>query len=76
MKITIKTISGQTRTLEVEKSTTIASIKAQLDALEGIKPEQQRILSQGQILKETDTMESLGAEEGSVFHMVLHLVGG
>ena len=44
MKILIKTISGEDRTFDVEKSTTILSIKQQLYKLEGLLVEYQSII--------------------------------
>ena len=76
MKVTIQTISGTSRTIEVETTSTIKSIKDQLFALEGITADQQRILFHGQILQDSATIESSGIEEGSVLHMVLQLRGG
>ena len=77
MKIIIRLArSGATHTLEVEKSATIESIKEQLSALEGIPPEQQKLISNGHVLDDTATMESLGAQEGSVFRIVLYTKGG
>ena len=76
MRIVIQTISGTKRTIDVEKSTTILSIKQQLYALEGLQAEQQRILYQGQVIPDTQTIESIGLEEGSVIHMVSALRAG
>ena len=76
MKITIQTISGTNRTIEVEPTSTIRSIKEQLFALEGITADQQRILFHGQILQDVATIESSQVEEGAVLHMVLQLRGG
>ena len=70
MRILIQTISGKVHTIDVEKSTTILSIKEQLYTLEGVPAKYQRILYEGQVIADTKTIESIGVEEGSVLHMV------
>ena len=75
INITIKTNYGTTRTIEVEKSSTILSLKEKLYQLEGQPVRYQRILFQGQPLQDTETMESAGIEEGSVIHQIRLLVG-
>lgn len=76
MKIVIQTISGINRSIEVEQTSTIRSVKDQLFSIEGIAPDQQRILYKGSILQDTATIESSHIEEGNVLHMVLMLRGG
>ena len=70
MKIIIRVCTGNDHTIDVEKSTTILSIKEQLYTLEGVPAKYQRILYEGQVIADTKTIESIGVEEGSVLHMV------
>ena len=70
MRILIQTISGKVHTIDVEKSTTILSIKQQIYTLEG-----QTILYQGKAIPETATIESIELEDGSVLHSVFNLPG-
>ena len=76
MKITIQTISGFTRVISVEPTTTIREIKQQLYALEGIEADQQHILLRGSIVQDSSTIEAANITEGQVLHMVINLIGG
>ena len=76
MKIKIQTISGIERVMEVEPTTTIREVKEQLYAMEGIQPEQQRLLSHGAVLRDESTIESSNIKDGDPIHMVLNIRGG
>lgn len=76
MKINICTLSGSTKPLDVEPNMEIKEIKEKLFQIEGIPPDQQRILYRGAILPDTATVESSRINEGDSLHMVLQLRGG
>jgi hypothetical protein len=76
MKITIQTISGINRVINVEPTTAIRQIKEQLYAIEGIQADQQRLLHHGAIINDTQTIESSNIADGEVLHMVLNIHGG
>ena len=69
--ITVASITGNARVMNVEPTTTMRDIKNRLYELEGISANQQRLLYRGRILRDEDTIESLGIADGQVIHMVL-----
>ncbi|EAY09564.1 Ubiquitin family protein [Trichomonas vaginalis G3] len=78
MSITIKvqTLSGISRYIKVEQTDTIEKIKSQLYSMDGIAPDQQRILYKGLALPDTATIESSGIKNDETVHMVISLKGG
>lgn len=43
---------------------------------EGIPPDQQRIISKGEILEDSKTLQYYGVNDGATLHLVLRLRGG
>ena len=76
MQIFVRSVDGKLIGLEVEKSTSILELKNQLATLEGIAPEDQRILFTTQEINDEITMESIDVTEGSNFEMNFKLLGG
>jgi aspartate 1-decarboxylase len=74
-KVKISTYSGTTRELPVECSNQITVIKDKLFELEGIQPDQQRLLYKGSVLADTATIESSNIQPNDVLHMVLNIRG-
>ena len=76
MQIFVRSVDGKLIGVEVEKTTSIKDLKNQLASLEGIAPEDQRILFTTRELNDETTMESNEVEEGSNLEMNFKLLGG
>ena len=76
MQIFVKTLQGETTTLDVTEDDTIDSIKEKLQDKKGIPSDQQRLIFSGKQLEDGKSLRDYGIQDGANIHMVLRLRGG
>lgn len=75
MEIKIKTLTGKITKINIDENILVKQIKNKLQELEGIEPDQQRIIFNGKVLNDETILNISELKSDSILHLILALRG-
>lgn len=72
----MKHLTGEVTTCVVDSDTTVESLKASIQDKNGIPPDQQRLVFNGQQLEDGMALQDYNIQQASTIHLILRLRGG
>ena len=76
MQVFVKTLIGQTITLEVNPSDTVRTLKGKIQEKDDIPPDQQRLIYNGRQLEDEKKISYYDIQNLSTIHLVMRVLGG
>ena len=76
LQVFVNTLTGKSITLNLDYSDTINAVKLKIQAIDGIPPDQQRLIFEGSQLEDEWTVANYYIENEGTLHLVLRLRGG
>lgn len=76
MQVFVKTLIGQTITLEVYPSDTVRTLKEKIQEKDDIPPDQQRLIYNGRQLEDEKKISYYDIQNLSTIHLLMRVFGG
>ena len=73
MKISVKTLSGETFQIEISENDTVLNIKTKIREFKGFEESTQKLLRKGQLLNDENTVAQLKIVEGDFFVVMVNV---
>lgn len=76
MQLFVKTLQGQTLTVNADTADTIQAVKERIAAKENLPAGEQRLVYAGKQLDETRSLQDYNIQENATLHLLMRLKGG